>query len=174
MIRSTLAPLRQLQRATQRAHRCYTKIPEPTWSLNDLNLTSKSNQPIMNDKELDTLAQRCLLDVQSLSQEERHELKLELGNIMRCISLVCETTLVASTEEDLYDLPRGFDERSCPVRGEEMELNSWSEGVKKESEHVMVNLEHKTVRMKNEYGQDETFFSVMTKKVDDAENGQSP
>ena len=25
------------------AHRCYTKIPEPTWSLNDLNLQSKSN-----------------------------------------------------------------------------------------------------------------------------------
>ena len=121
----------------------------------------------IQDDELDILAQRCLLDVQQLSEQERTELKIELGKIMQCISLVCETeTNVASvTEEEMYDLPRGFDERSCPTRNEATELNAWEkDGVKEDANYILQQLKEKTVRVKtNESGEEETYFSIITK-----------
>jgi len=144
-----------------------SRIPLSTWSLRDLNLKSQKSsqqQKIIEDEELDTLAQRCLLDVQNLSNDQRNELKLELGNMMRCISLVCETsaTRTLADEEEMYDLPRGFCERSTPVRGEEEELGAWREGGSRESEALLKKLRHKTVQIKNDVGKEEVFFSIIT------------
>ena len=73
--------------------RCFSRIPAPTWSVEELNLNSSKNSSInvIQDDELNLLSQRCLIDLDQFSDEERQDLKNELGKMMKCISLVCET-----------------------------------------------------------------------------------
>jgi hypothetical protein len=175
-----------------------TLIPEPTWSIRDLPLHRQQQEhdhngftstPVaVQDVELETLAKRCLIDLDHLSSNEREDLKVELGNIMKCISLVSRhqqqgtttidtshrssssstvnggdakatkssekngnvdstysmtaaaATAATATEEEMYDLPRGFLDQNCPVtvRNEIAELQAWEMkgGVKEESEYV--------------------------------------
>eukprot|EP00558_Chaetoceros_sp_UNC1202_P007043 CAMPEP_0197241552 /NCGR_PEP_ID=MMETSP1429-20130617/7552_1 /TAXON_ID=49237 /ORGANISM="Chaetoceros sp., Strain UNC1202" /LENGTH=215 /DNA_ID=CAMNT_0042701405 /DNA_START=170 /DNA_END=817 /DNA_ORIENTATION=+ len=207
-ITTVSAPLKQLQRFLAQAHqsrhklsnaththqiiqcRSYTKVPEPTWSLDELNLKSSSSAAdtitttSTTDEELDALAQRCCLNVKNLPPSERDHLKAELSNIMKCLTLVCETNLqqgitTTMTEEEMYDLPRGFHDtgrtcndddeivpsRSCPVRNKDAELNSWEGGVREESRMIMdqLKLGGKVTVVKNERGEDEDFFSISTK-----------
>lgn len=170
-----------------------TLIPKPTWSIRDLPLHRQQQEhdhngftsaPIaVQDVELETLAKRCLIDLDHLSSNEREDLKVKLGNIMKCISLVSRprqqgtttidtshrssistanggdakatissenngevvstyimTDAAAATEEEMYDLPRGFLDQNFPVtvRNEIAELQAWEMkgGVKEESEYV--------------------------------------
>ncbi len=151
-----------------------SRIPPPTWSLRDLNLKSIQGrqQPTIKDEELNTLAERCLLDVKNLTQSERDELKIELGNMMRCISLVSEKSAGGGstgedqlTEEEMYDLSRGFIGKSTPVRGNEEELGAWSKSGSHESDVILNKLKHKTVRIENDVGQEEVFFSISTSEA---------
>jgi len=148
-------------------------VPPPTWSMNDLHLeaTPGQEQPTIRDDELDILAQRCLIDVQQLSEQERNELKIGVGKIMKCISLVCETDIGSDadslTEEEMYDSPRGFHKISCPVRSERSELEAWKKdgGAQEDARYILQQLKEskKTVRVKaNECAQEETFFSIVT------------
>mmetsp|Transcript_15972 Transcript_15972/g.30119 ORF Transcript_15972/g.30119 Transcript_15972/m.30119 type:complete len:244 (+) Transcript_15972:87-818(+) len=170
-------------------------IPKPTWSIRELPLERNDHgpgqeslqqqqqqrpdiaTPVIQDVELDILAKRCLLDLDHLSKIEREELKVELGNIMTCISLVsrqgtptvgassvsavdsCISTatrdnndsdddsghhvgiLHNATEEEMYDLPRGFLDKNCPVRNEIAELKAWEmSGDKEDSEFIFKHL----------------------------------
>ena len=159
---------REIRRGTQILRRRYSKVPKPTWSINELNLQSKSDRPTITDDELDVLAHRCLIDVKNLSDEKRMKLKLELGNIMRCISLVCESNLPERSEEEKYDLPRGFDSKSCFLRDEEEELRAWKNRVQGESEWLLKKLDHKTVQIESETGSVKTYFSIITENGDAA------
>jgi hypothetical protein len=118
--------------------------------------------------------------------------------MMRCISIICDQdeksadvkTDAYSTEEEMYDLPRGFCGRDTPVRGEREELQSWGpqggqeEGKGTDLKRLLNQLDHKTVKIaanptvctgiengtKNGQGgehdgngeEEETFFSVVT------------
>lgn len=180
--------------------RFFTRIPEPTWSIRDLPLhrqeqeeqdssfPSRTAAAVVQDVELDTLAKRCLIDLDHLSNHEREEFKIELGNIMKCISLVSRqdtatshttTTIstttdagsadaneqvkessddsvirqILATEEEMYDLPRGFLDKNCPVRNEIAELQAWERnGVREESEYIFNHLSSKLVRVKQNKG----------------------
>ena len=167
--RTTIVTLQRLHQSSRIQNRCFSQVPPPTWSMNDLHLEATKHTageiPTIQDEELDILAQRCLLDVQRLSEQERTELKVELGKIMQCISLVCETNGASVTEVEMYDLPRGFDERSCPTRNEAAELNAWKkDGVKEDANYILQQLKEKTVRVRtNESGDEETYFSIIAK-----------
>lgn len=153
--------------------RCFSRIPAPTWSVEELNLNSSKNSSInvIQDDELNLLSQRCLIDLDQFSDEERQDLKNELGKMMKCISLVCETDTKELSEKEIYDVPRGFDKRYCPVRTKESELNAWSNGVKEESRDIIERLGDKTFVQANEDGEDEVFFSIVTRvKVDGAKS----
>ena len=187
--------------------RVRVRVPASTWSLQDLNLsqdpdpscTQKGTDQdatdpasvnvnvnvngMIRDEELNTLAQRCLLDVQTLSHEDRHDLKVELSKMMRCISLIGDVSSSSSfgnnSDEEMYDIPRGFDSnRPTPVRSEAEELGAWNGrrngtsvsgsggcGGKKEAEQLMKKLgqRHKTIQVKNDAGEEDTFFSVVSR-----------
>lgn len=151
--------------------RCFSRIPAPTWSVEELNLHSSKNSSInvIQDEELNLLSQRCLIDLNQFSDEERQDLKTDLGKMMKCISLVCESDMKELSEEEIYDVPRGFDERNCPVRSKKTELNAWSNGVKEESRDIIERLGDKTFIQVNEDGEEEVFFSIVTKLKDDGE-----
>lgn len=129
----------------------------------------------MNDEELETLANRCLIDLQHMTVGEKDQLRIEVGNIMKCISLVSEPssntlretaagrlgTKNSCTEEEMYDLPRGFMELNCPVRNETAESQAWEvNGIREEAEYIFSSLTNKTTKVQNESGQYETFFAI--------------
>jgi Asp-tRNA(Asn)/Glu-tRNA(Gln) amidotransferase C subunit len=146
------------------------KIPKPTWSIDDLDLTFQKEKPIaITDEELDRLAKKAVLNVSSLTSSERDDLKLQLSKIMKCISLVTQmdhdTDSVDDgilSEKDMYDTPRGFGstEFCTPVRNEEEELTAWSEYTRKQSHCIMDQLkEHKMVERNGE-----TYFQLIVNK----------
>jgi predicted Fe-S protein YdhL (DUF1289 family) len=139
------------------------KIPKPTWSIDDLDLTFQKEKPIViSDEELNHLAQKAVLNISSLSPSEKDDLKLQLSKIMKCISLVTQmnhdsfdmdTDDPTLNEKNMYDLPRGFGsaEFCTPVRDEEEELTAWREYSKKQSHSIMNQLEkNKMVERKGE------------------------
>ena len=93
-----------------------SKIPTATWSVAELSLTNSDNsESIISDEELQKLSKRCLIDTATMDDDERNKLKFELGNMMRCISLVSsyepdepEIMNQEEFEEIMYDVPRGF------------------------------------------------------------------
>lgn len=128
-----------------------SKIPSPTWSIKDLNLTRNNENDesnIISDEELSILSKRCLIDTASMDETERHRLKVELGNMMRCISMVTTFEFDGgldkeALEELMYDVPRGFSsKRSCPVRMDDtVDVNSWEEkGIMEETKYIVNHL----------------------------------
>jgi len=129
-----------------------SKLPPPTWSLHELTLlenreneesvlrrgeTKLPSSESITEEELNLLSRRCLIDITSLCDHERNKLKIELQNIMRCVTLV--TSFESPTkntipsynddnelkEEMMYDIPRGFSSttRSCPVRLDDVDVH---------------------------------------------------
>jgi hypothetical protein len=175
-----------------------SKIPPPTWSLKDLSLTksdtSTSNnsnnkhgeEKIISDGELQTLSERCLIDISTMGEDEHNNLKVELGNIMRCISLVTsfdppnihKLENQEEKEEMMYDVPRGFSSsRSCPLRNDDGNgANAWrDEGVMEEATYILDHLkeEGKMVQSKlvekpgdSEHSSNQYYFAVTTEKND--------
>ena len=106
--------------------------------------------------------------------------------MMRCISIICDQDEkiagagadAYSTEEEMYDLPRGFCGRDTPVRGEREELRSWSlqegqeDGGGMDLKRLLNQLDHKTVKIvanpavgqgdEHDGNGEDTFFSVVT------------
>lgn len=156
----------QIRRATTnlpnhpiQKYKPYTRVPRPTWSLDELNLTSSPNDAtITTDEELDALAQRCLLDVKNIPESERHRLKVELSKIMKCLALVCE---VSAEQESGTALPHSGG--SCPVRDEPSERNAWKRGGRGEEARGILDVlaaDGKLVRVENGRGEEEEFFSI--------------
>ena len=91
------------------------KLPEPTWSVEDLGL-SKQHTPV-SEEELRKLAKRAMLDFGQLDEKKREQLKQDLGNMMHIIQQVSSfeySTDVALDASDMYDKPRGV--KTAPLR----------------------------------------------------------
>lgn len=95
------------------------KLPEPTWSISDLEL-SKQHEPI-SEEELQQLAKRALLDMDQLEDAQRQQLRQDLGNLMHVIEQVQSFDHGDSelTDADIYDKPRGV--TVAPLREDETE-----------------------------------------------------
>jgi hypothetical protein len=95
--------------------------PPPSWSVRDLRLNATHDEIhdddcAISDAELATLARRCLIDVRRLSYERRHRLRVHVGGIMRCASVLLESEATAPKEggDGVIDDGAGDDE-SCDV-----------------------------------------------------------
>lgn len=84
------------------------RIPEPTWSIADLRLTSSSSSDAraedrgergVTDAELEILARRCLIDVSRLPPLNRESLRESLADIMRCVSVLVSDKAANAVEE---------------------------------------------------------------------------
>ncbi len=131
-----------------------SRVPSPTWSIKELNLTGSTehdnnvnNNIIISDEELERLSKRCLISTSHMDEDERSKLKRELGNMMRCISLVTSFEFgkdlsQEELEERMYDVPRGFSStRSSPLRKDDTdEMNTWRDEGK--MEEAISLLEH--------------------------------
>ena len=131
-----------------------SRVPSPTWSIKELNLTASTendnngnNNIIISDEELERLSKRCLISTSHMDEDERSKLKIELGNMMRCISLVTSFEFgkdlsQEELEERMYDVPRGFSStRSSPLRKDDTdEMNTWRDEGK--MEEAISLLEH--------------------------------
>lgn len=162
-----------------------SKIPSPTWSITELSLTNGDNGDNsdkltcrISDEELQKLSNRCLIDISTMDENERNKLKSELGNMMRCISLVSsyesdEPKIInqEELEEVMYDVPRGFSStRFGPLRRDDTdETNEWFDGgAMEEANFILDHLkEDGKIHQYNEADNDgckEWYFSVTTKK----------
>lgn len=91
--RSTLNRIRQVQhilRSFNAKPVDKTQIPPPTWSIQDLHLSSAHLDKSISDEEYHKLAYRCLIDIRVLTPEQNLQLKQSLCDIMRCVSLVTD------------------------------------------------------------------------------------
>mmetsp|Transcript_18891 Transcript_18891/g.21645 ORF Transcript_18891/g.21645 Transcript_18891/m.21645 type:complete len:164 (-) Transcript_18891:59-550(-) len=111
----------------------YDKIPAPTWSLRELELTS-SSKPVSR-KEVEVLARRVLLDL----PKNIEPLQQDLANMLHCLEQVksIEGDLDELSDHDLYDAPRGLtvvpirEESDCSNHEEEKVSKSvWKEYLK--------------------------------------------
>jgi hypothetical protein len=83
-------------------------IPDATWSIKDLELTS-THAPI-SQLELDRLSRRCLLDIPKDST-----IPQDLSNMLHMVRQVQSTTLPTSlTSVEIYDTVRGV--TAAPLR----------------------------------------------------------
>jgi Asp-tRNA(Asn)/Glu-tRNA(Gln) amidotransferase C subunit len=124
------------------------KIPSPTWSLKDLNLTA-STEPV-SEEELQTLAKRALIDVTRI--EDTQGLRQDLANMMHYLEQVQSVDLPDMTTEEIYDAPRNL--TAAPVR------TSTGEQLKDEAAEVLKQL---LQEKGTKYGAHD-YFSVVTKK----------
>uniref|UniRef100_A0A7S1CZK4 Uncharacterized protein n=1 Tax=Cyclophora tenuis TaxID=216820 RepID=A0A7S1CZK4_CYCTE len=143
--------MRQLLPGRLVRHRSFSsaeiKLPLPTWSLGDLNLTSPTN--FVSDEELEKLGRRCLIDVNRI--DGRDTLKRDLSNMMHCLEHVKNIDLPEMTPNEIYDVPRGV--KACPPAAEATEAQ------REEAKRVWENMlqPNTTRRGGHEY------FSVVTK-----------
>lgn len=86
------------------------QIPEPTWSVKDLELTS-AKEPV-SEQELHRLAQKSLLDVRHLSDPD--SMRWDLANMLHCLEQIKKVDLPELSEREIYDVPRGV--TAAPLR----------------------------------------------------------
>eukprot|EP00980_Cylindrotheca_fusiformis_P013646 scaffold3513_cov102-Cylindrotheca_fusiformis.AAC.7 len=115
------------------------RIPDPTWSIRDLNLTSK--RPPVPPEELQRLAKLTLIDTDSMSED----LSQELANMLHMIDQVSNFQIPKKEEEDdasdsdkaakIYDVVRGVtkaplrkppDEDPLQAKDQETATNVWN------------------------------------------------
>lgn len=105
-------------------------VPEPTWSLGDLDLASK--QPPLPREELDRLSRLALIDVAAASaggkEEEHRRLNQDLANMLHMVQQVtdyyndddegarrtADPTDDVTCSSDIYDVVRGVS--AAPLR----------------------------------------------------------
>ena len=157
--------------------------PPPSWSVKELRLTStvdeEDNSKISNE-ELAALARRCLIDIRRLTPERRDKLRVQCGGIMRCASVLLDSRnldvndihtdnssiqndninssgsddKILTTDEDVYDTPRGL--TKIPIRDDTK--NDW----KNDSIESKAIFQNKSVQSKMIQTNDGEFFSVTT------------
>ena len=127
-------------------------IPEPTWSLKDLELSS-SKEPV-SMQELERLARKSLLDVSKLKDPDA--LRRDLSNMLHCLEQVRDTELPDLTDEQVYDIPRGV--KAAPLR------NSSKDGFKEEEKEEAKQVWETLLKPKTKQRGAHSYFSVVTKR----------
>ena len=152
--------------------------PPPSWSVSELRLSTTEDDKISNE-ELATLARRCLIDVRRLSPERRDKLRVHVGGIMKCASVLLDSTNYLDhvgdknnrdcnpsdilTDEKVYDAPRGLSK--IPIRndrGNNNEDGDWTINDSDESKAIFQNKSVQSKMVKSDDNDDEMFFSVVT------------
>lgn len=128
-------------------------IPEPTWSLSELELTSKAEPVSM--QELERLARKSLLDVSKLKDTDA--LRRDLSNMLHCLEQVRDTNLPDSlSDEQVYDVPRGV--TAAPLRS--ASNDAYKEEEAEEAKHVWETLLKPKTKQRGAH----SYFSVVTKR----------
>jgi hypothetical protein len=134
-------------------------IPEPTWSIKDLQLSS-SKDPV-SIEELERLARKSLLDVSKL--QDPYSLRKDLANMLHCLEQVRDVNLPDLSDAEVYDVPRGV--TSAPLRNSRDDV--WREEEQQEAKQVWETfLKHKTIQRGAH-----SYFSVVTKLEDAPKKG---
>jgi hypothetical protein len=129
-----------------------TLIPPPTWSLQDLELSS-SKEPV-SMQELERLARKSLLDVSKL--EDTDALRRDLSNMLHCLEQVRDTELPDLTDEEIYDVPRGV--TAALLR------NSSTDDFKEEEKEEAKQIWDSLLKPKAKSRGAHSYFSVITKR----------
>lgn len=130
-------------------------IPEPTWSLKDLQLSSKKEPVSM--QELERLARKSLLDVTKF--EDPDALRRDLANMLHCLEQVRDTKLPATmSDADVYDVPRGV--TAAPLRSSSDDYYTKEEA--EEAKQVWESL----LKPKTKQHGAHSYFSVIVAKQD--------
>jgi len=127
-------------------------IPEPTWSLKDLDLSS-SKEPV-SMQELERLARKSLLDVSKLKDPDA--LRRDLSNMLHCLEQVRDTELPELSDEQVYDVPRGV--TAAPLRSSSED--SFKEEEAEEAKQVWNSLLKPKTKQRGAH----SYFSVVTKR----------
>ena len=143
-------------------------IPEPTWSIKDLDLTSK--KPRLPPEELKRLSRLALIDIDSIADDKKG-LEQDLSNMLHMIDQV---TYASNNEEgediekyddetssakaaEIYDIVRGV--TSAPLRSS-IEDDPLQGKDQEQAENVWKNLlQPKTTRK----GGRHEYFAIKTK-----------
>ncbi|KAL7512372.1 hypothetical protein ACHAXN_010596 [Cyclotella atomus] len=164
--------------------------PPPSWSISELRLLSSSSYESdkLSSSELSTLARRCLIDIRRLTPERREQLKLDVGGVMRCASVLldvknlthiqhdssggCKEDVHVLSDVDVYDAPRGL--IKIPIRRDDVDhckLNICHDAVRDEEDgceqqvgESRAVLGGETVKAKMVEAGGEKYFSVVTKR----------
>lgn len=128
-------------------------IPEPTWSLQDLELSSSTGEPV-SMQELERLARKSLLDVSKLKDTDA--LRRDLANMLHCLEQVREVNLPNLSDEDVYDVPRGV--TAAPLRS--ATTDAFAEEEEKEAKQVFESLLKPKTMQRGAHA----YFSVVTKR----------
>jgi hypothetical protein len=80
------------------------QIPPPTWSINDLHLSSAPSDTSISDEEYHKLAYRCLIDIRVFTPEENRRMKQSLCDIMRCVSVVTDHVQASNGSDPLSSM----------------------------------------------------------------------
>ena len=143
----TLKGLSSSKNSSNNEHE-YIKLPEPTWSIKELNL-SKENHELHKDKKqsftynLENLASKSCIDLNKMSSERRDEIVHDLNDIMNCLSMVTTFKNEESenlTDEEIYDMPRGLTQAPVFDQDEDTELIDDRVG---ECDDVIASVGHK-------------------------------
>lgn len=158
------------------------QLPEATWSLKDLEL-SKQHEPI-SDTELQKLAKRALLDLDSLHNDNtekgrtasRKQLRQDLGNMMHMIEQVQSFDFdntsrkdMAFSEADIYDKPRGV--VAAPLRRDDVDDKGDNDNNDDEKESAKRKEEEEKQTSRRVFEnflrpRENNYFSIETKRED--------
>lgn len=130
------------------------EIPEPTWSIKDLQLSSCKDPVSM--EELERLALKSLLDLSKLQDPDA--LRNDLSNMLHCLEQVRHVSLPELTDEEVYDVPRGV--TAAPLRNSRDDV--WEKKDQEEAKQVWESLLHKKTIQRGAH----SYFSVVTKRDD--------
>ena len=165
--RQTRLTLRRQQRRFMSSSRS-VYIPEPTWSVKNLDLTSK--KPRLPPEELKRLSRLTLIDIDSIA-DDKNGLEQDLSNMLHMIDQVTYASNIEEGEDigtdddekssakaaEIYDIVRGV--TSAPLRSS-IEDDPLQGKDQEQAESVWKNLlQPKTIRK----GGRHEYFAIKTK-----------
>jgi Asp-tRNA(Asn)/Glu-tRNA(Gln) amidotransferase C subunit len=162
----------------QQRRRQYKHIPEPTWSIKDLDLFT--NQPPLPKEELERLCRLALIDISRKTMDEQTKLNQDLANMLHMIQQVTEyctsddeldhtlTTAghrdgdvdtTTSCSSEIYDFVRGV--TAAPLR-KGIDMDPLHDDDAKQAQEVWDNLlQPKTIRK----GGGHQYFAIVTEEA---------
>mmetsp|Transcript_22687 Transcript_22687/g.31675 ORF Transcript_22687/g.31675 Transcript_22687/m.31675 type:complete len:180 (-) Transcript_22687:315-854(-) len=128
------------------------RVPEPTWSIKDLELSTIDIEPV-SLTELNRLARKSLLDVRKVPESD--SLRLELARMLHCLEQIKKVDLPEMSDREIYDIPRGV--TATPLR-------SKTDSLRPEEETEARRIFDEYLSPKTVQRNDSSYFSIVTKR----------
>eukprot|EP00521_Asterionellopsis_glacialis_P016352 CAMPEP_0195301418 /NCGR_PEP_ID=MMETSP0707-20130614/29249_1 /TAXON_ID=33640 /ORGANISM="Asterionellopsis glacialis, Strain CCMP134" /LENGTH=145 /DNA_ID=CAMNT_0040364351 /DNA_START=227 /DNA_END=664 /DNA_ORIENTATION=- len=128
------------------------RIPEPTWSIKDLELSTIDIEPF-SSAELNRLARKSLLDVRKVPESD--SLRLELARMLHCLEQIKKVDLPEMSDREIYDVPRGV--TATPLR-------SKTDSLRPEEEIEARRIFDEYLSPKTIQHNGSSYFSIVTKR----------